>query len=180
MAKTERNYASFKANTLSNVFSLIIFCVYLLSNQLFVIITNHMALKCAFQMLDVHGHILRCFDLLAEHDFAIEYWSCCKNGAADFLWCPFMALWWKKRMSTNEPEIKGVACFTKSQLADALKPFLCQLIFFPTTKTSAITTQKQEPISGDMRRTWWHRTKIYFAKSKKLCLRVVQSHSDHV
>lgn len=66
MNAAERNYSACEREALAVIFPLRKFRVHLLSNIPFTLITDHQALRYAFQKNDVHGRLARWLDFLAE------------------------------------------------------------------------------------------------------------------
>lgn len=85
MNEAERNYSACEREALAVIFALQKFRPYLLSAETFRLITDHQALKYAFQKKDVHGRLARWLDLLAEYNFEVVYRPGRENSAADFL-----------------------------------------------------------------------------------------------
>ena len=85
MTSAERNYSTSEREALVIRFALKKFRVYLLSTVPFKIITDHQALRNAFQKKDSHGRLARWLEFLAEYDFSIEYRPGKNNGSADYL-----------------------------------------------------------------------------------------------
>lgn len=77
MDKAERSYVVCKREAFIIVFSLTMFPVYLLSDLLFTIITDHKVLQHPFEKPDIHCQIARWLDLLAEYDFAMKHRPAC-------------------------------------------------------------------------------------------------------
>ena len=85
MTAAERNYSACEREALAVIFALKKFRVYLLSSIPFTLITDHQALRYAFQKKDVHGRLARWMDFLAEYQFEVVYRAGHSNGAADYL-----------------------------------------------------------------------------------------------
>lgn len=85
MTKSEKKYATRQRESPAVVFALRRFHVHLLSSIKFKLITDHQALKYAFQNRDVHGTLARWFHYLAEHEFAMEHHPGKKTASVDYL-----------------------------------------------------------------------------------------------
>ena len=85
MTAAERNYSAYEREALAVIFALKKFRVYLLFSISFSLITDHQALRYAFQKKDIHGRLARWLDFLAEYQFEILYRAGSNNKAADFL-----------------------------------------------------------------------------------------------
>ena len=73
MTKQERNYSTCERDALAVIFALKKYRVYLLSSLPFKLITDHMALRWAFQKKDIHGRLARWLDFIAEYQFEVVY-----------------------------------------------------------------------------------------------------------
>lgn len=70
---------------LAVLFALRKFRFYFLPLTSFVVLTDHLALKYAFQEQDIHDHLARWLDTISKYHFSIGYRARRHNGAADFL-----------------------------------------------------------------------------------------------
>lgn len=82
---SERNYSTCEREALAVVFALIKYIVYLLSSKQFTLITDHQALRYAFQRKDVHGRLARWLDFLFEYEFRVEFCKGASKKVADYL-----------------------------------------------------------------------------------------------
>ncbi len=85
MNQAEQNYSACEKEALAVIFALKKFRVYLLSQDKFTLITDHQALKHAFQKPDIHHRLARWMDFIAEYNFEILYRAGNLNRTADFL-----------------------------------------------------------------------------------------------
>ena len=67
------------------IFALKKFQVYLLSTQIFLLITDHQSREYASKDRYIQVRLARWMHFLAEYDFGVMYRAGGKNGAADFL-----------------------------------------------------------------------------------------------
>ena len=80
--------------------------MYLLSQEEFLIITDHQALKSAFQRKDINHRLARWMDLLAEYNFKIEHRAGKNNLPADYSSRNPLTL--KDLCDTNDTELSCV------------------------------------------------------------------------
>lgn len=81
----DRSYFSCKRKGLAFVFGLRNSSYYLLSRQIFELVTAHESLKDAFLRNKICRRLAFCFKLLAEYDCVIRYWSGKMNSSTDGL-----------------------------------------------------------------------------------------------
>lgn len=67
------------------IFALRKFHIYLLSTQTFLLRTAHKEMSYEFQKKEIHGHLDRCLEILAEYDLKVQYKTGRFNKLADGL-----------------------------------------------------------------------------------------------
>lgn len=82
MNSAECNYLACKRETLAVIFAVKKFRVYLLSETLYKLVTDHQAL---LKKNDVHGRLARGLNFLAKYEFEVEYYPWTGNGAVEYL-----------------------------------------------------------------------------------------------
>lgn len=91
MNSVEKKYYACESEAVGVILALNKFRVYLMSSKPFVVVTEHMALKYAFQKKYIHGRLARWLDFLAESKFEVSYRPGKQNATAYFLSRPFHA-----------------------------------------------------------------------------------------
>lgn len=112
----ERRYTASEQEALAVMFTLKKLLVYLLSNKLFVVYTDHQALQTVFKTKGVHRSLAKWMDLMAEHDFEIKYRTLVEEFEAsrgDNVTKGLLAtiLWDDPMLSRLEPDFQDAARF---------------------------------------------------------------------
>lgn len=84
MTISERKYSACESSALAGLFGLRKFRIYQLFSQPFVGQIDQQAFKATFAQRDIHVHLTRWTDFLADYDFAIRHQNGASIRAADF------------------------------------------------------------------------------------------------